>query len=166
MKKIVTSILITSALVLSALILSACAGGTAYKTDVSVYDLSEKIDEAIGNSSTLAETNENYIKGRIKANPSDYDGIIVKVQSAGANIDEYGIVKVKSGDDVKAAEQLLKDYIQTRIDTWMPEYMPEELPKMKAATVKVFGQYVVYCVLEEGIKSDVFNTVENTLLDK
>ena len=53
-----------------------------------------------------------------------------------------------------------------RLDTWMEEYMPEEKPKLQSATVKVMGRYVVYCILSEDAKTDVFGAVDNLLLGK
>ena len=84
----------------------------------------------------------------------------------GANVDEYGIFKASSEDGVAAVEQMVQSYLSKRVETWMPEYMPEEFPKVQSAKAQVYGQYVVYCILDDSEKSAVFNAIEAALKDE
>jgi hypothetical protein len=91
---------------------------------------------------------------------------LVKVNAAGANIDEYGIFKAKDPAQLEAAEEEVKSYLQLRRDTWMDEYMPEEKPKLEAAEVKTVGLYVIYAIVSEESRKAVFDTFTDMLTIK
>ena len=108
----------------------------------------------------------DYILGMMDIDTSEFAEYTVKLRASGANVDEYGIFKAKSDDDVENVKETVQKYLAMRVDTWMPEYMPEEFPKMQKASVKVMGRYVVYCILDDDVKADVFTSIENILLGK
>ena len=46
----------------------------------------------------------------------------------------------------------------------MPEYLPEEYPKLKNAEIKSAGLYVMYAVLSDSEKEAAFKELENMLV--
>ena len=74
------------------------------------------------------------------------DFVMVKANNA-KNINEYGIFRVEDGkaEEMKA---LLTSYVEGKQTIYRAmEYFPEETEKIDCATVKVFGNYVVYSFL-------------------
>ena len=145
---------------------ASCGGSVAYKTDVAVSELSAAVDTLLDNPGDFATMTEGYIVGMMEIDPAQFEEYVVKLRASGANIDEYGIFKAADADSVDAAVAIAEAYLARRIEAWMPEYMPEEFPKMEAASVKVFGNYVVYAILAEDVKADVFDAVKAELTDK
>lgn len=163
MKRTISLVLLA---VLCVGLLCACNNGTdtpTTKTDVSVTDLAAKVDEAIGAGENMAARDEDYIQGMMKMDVSNYSEYIVKTNAMGTNIDEYGIFK--AADETQAAEiaQAVDAYLKMRNETWMEEYMPEEHPKMEAASYEVCGLYVMYAVLADDAKTAAFGAFTGAL---
>ncbi len=134
----------------------------SYSAELSAAELAASADKVLTDSEKYAEVPESYINGRMGIDVADFESYIIKINV----IDEYGIFKISAGGDTNAAKEAVEDYLARRVDEWMPEYMPEEFPKVENASVKVMGQYVIYCILADDAKTDVFEAVENTLLEK
>lgn len=145
---------------------ASCGGSATYKTDVAVSEISAAVDALLDNPGDFATMTEGYIVGMMEIDPSQFEECVIKLRASGSNIDEYGIFKAADSEGVANAVAVANAYIARRIEAWMPEYMPEELPKMEAASVKIFGNYVVYAILAEDVKADVFDAVKAELTDK
>ncbi len=150
----------------SMVVLASCGATASYSTEIPVSKLTAAADSALPEGSSMTEVPDDYIKGMMKIDVSAFAEYAVKIQSSGINIDEYGIFKAPSEDAVDSIKGIVSDYLTMRLDTWMDEYMPEEKPKLQSATVKVMGRYVVYCILSEDAKSDVFAAIDDILLGK
>ena len=146
--------------------LAACGESTAsYAADIPVADLVTAADTALADDS-LTVVPDNYLINMNGLDLTMFAEYAVKMKMVDASIDEYGIFKAPDAESVAAIEKVAKDYLQMRIDTWNPSYLAEEKPKMEKATVKVMGQYVMYCILADDAKEAVFTAVENKLLGK
>ncbi len=146
--------------------LASCGNSVSYANDVLVVDLCTKVDALLTNPTEFALMSDDYIKGMMYVDTSKFADYAVKLRASGANIDEYGIFKAPDNSDPSLIKETVEAYLKMRVDTWMPEYMPEEFPKMQSASVKVFGQYVIYCILDEATKTNVFSAVEEALAAK
>jgi len=87
----------------------------------------------------------------------------VKINAKGVNIDEYGVFKAADEKEAASVKAAAEGYLRFRLDTWMREYMPEELPKLENAQVKVCGSYVLYAILDEDAAQAVFDAFEAAL---
>lgn len=132
-------------LVLCVCSLAACGKKAEYEPEMS--SLVAAIDTAIGNDGSMVAVDENYIKGSMKMDVSDYAGYTVKINAMGVNIDEYGVFRGSDSAQAKAIKSAVETYLQMRKDTWMTEYMPEEYPKLQDAEVWTEGNYVMYAIL-------------------
>ena len=142
---------------------TSCAKSrTQYKDDVSVTRLAEVADSCL-ETDALAVMTESYVKGAMKMEPALFAEYTVKVNAAGANIDEYGIFKAKKESSLKAVKEEVKAYLQMRKDTWMEEYMPEEKPKLVSTEIKTMGLYVMYAILSDNSRAAVFLEIESQL---
>ena len=127
--------------------------------------LTAAVNSALPIGDTLAAPVPDLILGYFEGT-ENFESFAILQNSAGANIDEYGIIKAASDETVADVEASVNNYIKSRLDMWMPEYMPEEKPKLENATVKVFGRFVVYSFLSEENTAILMNTVEESLTVK
>ena len=156
------SLALISALLIFSLF-AGCGSKTAVvRTDVAVSDLSTAVS-AVLSDDALVSVPDTYISGAMKMDVSVYDSYDVKVNSKGINIDEYGIFKAADASQVPAVEQVVKDYIQMRKDTWMVEYMPEERPKLDSAEVRTVGYYIMYAILSDEDRDAAFKAFTSAL---
>jgi predicted small lipoprotein YifL len=142
-------ILLAAALALC--LLAACGDKTEYEPDMDAVVTA--IDTAIGNDGSMVAVDDNYIKGSMKMDVSDYAEYTVKINAMGVNIDEYGVFKGTDSTQAKAIKTAVDNYLQMRKDTWMTEYMPEEFPKLQDAEVWTEGNYVMYAILGTDAKT-------------
>jgi len=158
MKKIILA-LIALTLILS---LAAC-GGSKIKDDVAVSALAEKVGEKVSNLPNMMAAEDNYLQNLMLLEAGVSAEHVVMVNTAGKIAAEFGIFK---GSDKANTEKIAKEvenYL-ARLDSEMAAmYIPEELPKLRGAEVKIVGNYVIYAVLDEAEKAEVFKVFEAEL---
>lgn len=105
--------------------------------------------EAVVPTDGMTQYDANYIKNVFKLEESDYADCCVMATNVGTTIDEFGIFK--GADSAQAAElkTAVEEYLQFRLDSWMPEYLPEEFPKLQSAKLWTEGNYVMYAILAD-----------------
>lgn len=143
-------------------LLAACGSSAKVKDDVAAADVSKAVVAAL-QADSFAAVSETYVTGVMKMEVASFKGYDVELNSKGENIDMFGVFQ---GSDEKQTAEIKKaceDYLQMRKDTWMPEYMPEERPKMDAAEVKVVGNYVMFAILSDSDKTAAFGAFEKAL---
>lgn len=157
MKKTSKSItLIIVALLVAGLL---CSCGNSAK-DIPVQEISDTVSNAIGNSG-MTDPGENYVKGYMKKSASEIGEYIILKNVMGTNIDEFGIFK--SGTmTVNEIKTMLEGYLKTLRDSWM-NYQPEEEPKLTGAEIRVIGEYVMYCILDEADRTTAFKAFSDAL---
>lgn len=141
---------------------AACGDNSSVKNDVPAEDIASSIAKTLG-SDSFVDAPETYINGSMKMEVSSYADYCVKINSKGINIDEFGIFK---GNDSKQAGEIktaVENYLKMRVETWMPEYMPEEFPKLENAEIKTAGNYVMYAILSDSDKTSAFDAFSKAL---
>ncbi len=147
---------------MTAAALTACGGGEV-RNDVAVSELSAKINSELESGADLVDAPESYISSSMGFDLSSVSEYVVKINSRGVNIDEYGIFKAADDSQLQQLQTAVSNYLQFRVDTWMVEYMPEEFPKLQNAETKTIGNYVMYAILSDSDKQAVFSAFEKTL---
>ena len=90
------------------------------------------------------------------------DFIVIKANKA-KNINEMGIFKVASGNADQMYD-IVSNYVNTKQGIYRAiDYFPEEVEKIDCATVKIFGNYIIYSFLNESDTEAVYNAIENQL---
>ena len=80
--------------------------------------------------------------------------------------DEIGVFLAKSDEDVAELRRVCEEYVRTlqkEQRAFVASYAPREATKLDAATVRVFGRYVVYAVLDEEACEEAFSCVKEML---
>lgn len=155
MKKTVIATIVLLAL------LCGCGSGTV-KNDVPAGDIAGAMAQAIGMDDRLSAVDANYVKGFFEVDPADFGDWCVMINAYGTSADEIGVFKAGAGG-VKSARQTVEAYLQTRLDTWMDEYMPEEKPKLTGAKISTMGEYVCYCILSSEDCAKALEAFEDSL---
>ncbi len=157
MRKITLALALT--LLLSCL-LTACGG---VRDDVPLSDLAAAVEAEIEGGSSLVDPGAGYIAGSMKLDTAALGEYVIKISAQGTSINEYGVFKAADEKAAKALVSTLEDYLAMRIGSWMPEYLPEEFPKLENAEVKQEGLYVVYGILSETEREAAFSAFEDML---
>ena len=142
--------------------LAAC-GGKELRTDVPAPDIAEKVAKAIDKPQGLTTVDENYVAGRLQVDLSKCSEYVVRINSFGTDVDEFGVFKAKDEEAAKAVAAQVQAYLDNRLATWMDEYMPEEKPKVENAEVKVSGVYVLYGILSDSARKAAFSALDEAI---
>ncbi len=90
----------------------------------------------------------------------DYSVIKAK---ASKNINEFGIFRVEEGH-AKDLEAIIKAFVENQQESYRSmNYFPEEIEKIDCATVKVYGNYVIYSFLNEADTEAFYSEIEKTI---
>ncbi len=160
MKKKTVLLILCAVMLLGAL--TAC-GGASVKDNVACADLATAVESGAGGSIDMIDAPDSYIAGTMKMSSSDYADKVVKINSRGINVDEYGIFKGADKKQTESIKAALEAYIQLRKDIWIADYMPEEYPKLDNSEIKVVGNYVMYTILSNEARDTAVKSFEDAL---
>lgn len=135
-----------------------------FKSDITAVEFSEQFDTILVNGAKLTAVDDDYITGMLELNLDDVTEYVLKIQTSGTEVDQYGIFKTTS--EIKAEELAgsVKSYLEMLSDNWQNfNYLPEEMPKINAAEVKSAGLYVVFVIATEDEKTAIFEEFSSML---
>lgn len=141
-----------SALLCLALALGLLAGCGSESAQPEMSDVVAAV-EAVVPTDGMTQLDASYIKNVFKLEESDYADCLVMSTNVGTTIDEFGIFKGKDSAQAAELKTAVEEYLQFRLDSWMPEYLPEEFPKLQGAQLWADGDYVMYAILSDDAKT-------------
>lgn len=151
---------IIAILILSAIAITSC---TNYIDTLSSRELASVGEAAFTTDGGTKILDEDFI---LELSDSDIDYLrdftVIKANDA-KNINEIGIFRVESGkaDDMRSLVTVYVENLKKQYSSM--QYFPEEAEKYELATVKVFGNYVVYSFLNESDTEAFYDAVENAI---
>ena len=127
-------------------LLSACGS-----KETAQPELSEVVAalEAVVPTEGMVQLDANYLKNVFKLEESQYAACCVMSTNVGTSIDEFGIFQGADSSQAAELKSAVEAYLQFRLDSWMPEYLPEEFPKLQSAKLWTEGNYVMYAILAD-----------------
>lgn len=129
-----------------------------FKSDITAIEFAERFDSMLLNGTKLTAVDDDYINGMLELNLNDVTEYVLKIQTSGTEVDQYGIFKTTSEIKAEALADSVKSYLEMLSDNWQNfNYLPEEMPKINAAEVKSAGLYVVFVIATEDEKTAVFD---------
>ncbi len=147
-------------IVLSAILLSSCS---SYIDTVSASELA-KIGEASFTTDGGTKVLDDDFILELSDESISYlrDFTVIKANDA-KNINEIGIFRVEDGKagDMKTLVSAYVENLKKQYSSM--QYFPEEAEKYETATVKVFGNYVIYSFLNESDTSAFYAAVEKAI---
>lgn len=156
MKKIITVLL-----ALSLLLLTVACNNTAYKNDVTAEALAETAITALNDGKEYSTADADFLDSYF-TKPAYVTESVIRFSTDGNDLNEFGIYHVTDGN-AEAMKSYLSKYLTDFYDLYNANYLPEETPKLRDAEVKVFGNYVVYAMLNDTDRATFFGAVENAL---
>ena len=160
-KKII--IIATVIVVIVALVLVLLLTGKKYDDTLSAKELYSKIENSITTDGGVRILDDDVIL-EITDDDLTYlvDYTVVRANNA-KNINEFGIFKVENGK-AKDLKPVIEKYLKEKQESYRAmDYFPEEVEKIDFATVKVFGNYVVFSFLNEADTEAFYKAIENEL---
>ncbi len=154
---------LTALILLCLYLLSSCAKNN-FTDGVKCSELGKSITDTLADGMEYVPFNESR-RAMITDDSSDYDDFHHVYSSDSSDINEFGIFHAVNGKADELAENC-KEYLEElREDSraFIASYAPEELPKLDGATVKRFGNYVVYTVLPTDRAEKIFAELEKRL---
>ena len=168
--------LITLALaILLTLPLAACGKAESYRDDVSASALSDTVSAKIpaegGYDIFLpAKNGEEDLGGAFLSyyfnGNQAIDDFAIASSTVSSDVNEYGILHVSDIEQVAEVEEMAQVYLSNQRDflsTFVNTYNAAEMAKLEEATVRVFGNYIVYTILSEADTQAVMAAVEDML---
>ncbi len=144
-------------LVLTVLLLlgvSACGKKAAADPGMEAIDSAiMKLMTADGSQTVSLDT--DYVGNIIKLSSDEYAEMKCYKNAVSLSMDEWGIFKAADEAARKNLESKLGAYLRARIESWMPEYLPDQFPKIEKSELYVAGNYVIYMILSEEHKEAV-----------
>ena len=158
-------IIIISAIVvlIIAIVLIALLTGKKYDDTLSAKELYSKIENSITTDGGVRILDDDVIL-EITDDDLTYlvDYTVVRANNA-KNINEIGIFKVENGK-AKELKPVIEKYLKEKQESYRAmDYFPEEVEKIDFATVKVFGNYVVFSFLNEADTEAFYKAIESEL---
>ena len=156
MKRIILTLLALTLL----LSLAACKS-TNYADNKQVIELADGVVTALNDGKTYSTAEADFLDSYF-AKPDYVTESVIRFSTDGNDLNEFGIYHVTEGkaEDMKA---LLTKYVTDFYDLYNANYLPEETPKLRDAEVKVFGNYVVYAMLNDADRETAFQKLEELL---
>lgn len=136
-----------------------------YLDEVSCYDLCEAVIIAEDEIGEYEAYGEDYIEYFFE-NTSLHNDFRIIYSRESDDIDELGIFRTDSTEKTDELLGIVEKHIssyQKDQRSFIASYAPEELSKLDNAEIKVFGNYVVYAIMDEDDKKEAFSVIEEKL---
>ena len=143
----------------------ACSKVAEYRDDVDTSDILKGAPHNVRSADDYAEYDDDFIEfffGEMQA--SRDHTLLYSVEQN--DINEIGAFHAATEDEALEFYEKTAEYISEMQSTqraFIASYAPDELPKLDAAEVRRYGNYVVYAILPEADRAAFFSHVENTL---
>ena len=112
---------------------------------------------------TYENDEDKILDFTVNDTPELLDYKIIKANNA-KNINEIGVFHIKDGK-VNDFKHFVNEYVDNLKKSYKDmNYLPEETEKINCATVKVFGNYIVYSFLNENDTEAFYKSIESALI--
>lgn len=134
------------------------------KIPPTALQLSETFDGILSTSANLSVMDEEYLLYMMEIDPTGVNDWIVKVQTSGTQVDQYGIFVAQDNAQAESFGSLLQAYLERTEESWAQfNYLPEELPKLENAKVSVCENYVIYLIAADSEQSACIKAFEEAV---
>ena len=133
----------------------------SYADDRTARELADVAIADLQTQMLYLEAEPNVLDGYFPL-PDSVTDATVRFSADGNDLDEFGIYHIKDGNPSELAS-LLQGYLSSFYETYNANYLPEEIPKLRDAEVKVFGNYVAYAMLAEPYRTQFFQSIDHAL---
>ena len=163
MKKKILIISVIFVILLSSIITIILLNNPKYKDDYTPIELYIATAHSFITKGGMNILEDDIILEFVDEKPSYLEEYAVLKANLAKNINEIGIFKVQNDktDDMKKLVEIYINKLQSSYRAM--NYFPEETEKIDCATVKVFGNYVIYSFLNEKDTKAFYRSVKSNL---
>ncbi len=157
----IRTILLTALLLIS---MVSCAHAQPFRNDLESVALSERVLNTIDADTDYAVGADEFLNDYFSM-PDYVRDHSIRFASVGNNLNEVGIFHTADGKTAEMKD-VLQQYLSDSLEknqAWYQSYIPEEIPKLRDAEVRIFGNYAVYAILDQTDRSAFFDAVEREL---
>lgn len=147
------------------LLLPSCGERTVYRNDLSCEALALALEAEIpvdhGYLSVGPDHWRYYFDGTAPG-----DDRCIRISAVSEDINEIGIFRTTDRPSQKELLRSLQDYLdrlREEKSAFIGSYAPQELPKLKEAQIRCFGDYTVYAILSREAQERLFGAMERIL---
>ena len=162
-KRTLIIIICAIVLVVAAVVTALVMGSKKYDDSFSSIDLYNKVANSFETSGGMIVLDDDIILEFMDEKPGYLlNYTVVRAQNA-KNINEVGIFKVENGK-AKELKSTIEKYVADTQNAYRTmDYFPEDVEKIDCATVKVYGNYIVYSFLNEADTEAFYKAIENQI---
>lgn len=158
---------ITVLLCLCCLLCGCSKGELDYADDIPCAELMDTAERQIPVDFGYETFGGEHLSLYFEGMPTDDH--CLRYSALSENVNEFGVFHSPDASSVKETEAMCEKYLD---DLWQEKeafiasYAPEELPKLRDAEVRSFGNYTVYAILNEDDRALLFDTVKKSVTTK
>ncbi len=149
---------------LSLLLICGCSK-KEFTDDKKCKDIGDVICDSLDDGQEYRIFNDTHMNTYFD-DKEHYDDHHVLYSADTDNINEIGIFHAPDNDHADDLEEMCRDYVddlKSDSRAFVASYAPEEVPKLDGASVKRFGNYVIYTVLPTEKADEIFDKLKNDL---
>lgn len=142
-------------------LLSACARQTGYSDHLSADALADGLLQRRDMLRDVDNMTKNYFPM-----PDYVLSHSVYYAAESNNADQFGVFRVKEGCAADCKRLLEEEYLSPLLEEkgdFYRSYTAKEAEKLEDAEVRVFGNYVIYAILDVRERNDLFSAAEHAL---
>ena len=150
--------------ILSLLSLTSCSSD-GFRDGIACKDVGSSITDTLDDGKEYLEYDENHRKLYFE-DSEHYDDCYLAYSSDTGDINEFGVFHAPDSEHAEDIYEDCMDYVEDLKEnsrSFIASYAPEEIPKLDGATVRRYGNYVVYTVLPDKKTNDIFSKIEESL---
>ena len=160
MKKFICALCIT----LAALSFTSCSRGE-FKDGVACKDVGTSITDTLDDGKEYLEYDDTHRELYFE-DSEHYDDHYLAYSSDTSDINEFGVFHAPNSDHAEDIYEDCLEYVEDMKEnsrSFIASYAPDEIPKLDGATVRRYGNYVVYTILPKEKANDIFSKIEESL---
>lgn len=131
-----------------------------YTDSYNTLELYKLVSDSFSNDEEINILDEDVIFEFYDEKPEYVlDYTVIKSKNA-KDINEIGIFKIQS-DKIYETKKIIQEYVSKLQASYRAmDYFPEEIEKINFATVKVYGNYVIYSFLNENDTKSFYDAIK------
>ena len=163
MKKISFSLFLLSLLLV--VLLVSCSKTQVYRDDISCQTLCKAVCDKAEVSGGYSEYDNDHV-AFLFGEDSLYEDCSIMYSTEVTDINELGFFHCENKDNAKEFAEIVSKYItemQNDQKAFIESYAPSQVPKLRNAEVRQYGNYVIYLVMSADDKEDAIEEIEKML---
>ena len=156
----------TVAVALACGVLLCACSHKEYASDIGCRELCYLVINDMKGDKEYAEYGDEFLRYELGENAQGAKDICIVYSVGVEDIDELGIFFAEDEDEVKDIAKDCKAYIEDMQEhkrAFISSYASNELPKLDKAEVRIYGNYVVYSILNRNEAENIYNKIEERL---